>query len=72
MGDPRRRCAGIGDELSWRGEVVNMTELTAEGRVLGPRPSLLAYSSTPGLRIIGEWLVTWKLSRDNKRTIETT
>jgi hypothetical protein len=54
MGDPRRRGGGGEEAPGWRGEVVNMNELTAEGRVLGPRPSLLQYSSTPGLRIIGE------------------
>jgi hypothetical protein len=50
MGESKRR----GEEPGWPGQVVNMNELTPEGRVIGPRPSLLAYSDTPGLRIIGE------------------
>jgi hypothetical protein len=56
----------MGQEAGWRGQVVNMNELTSEGRVIGPRPSLLAYSNTPALRIIGEALYFICLQIPNK------
>lgn len=58
------RFAEVVGSSEVNGEVVNITEATEEG-VLGPKPSLLKYSSTQNLRVIvcgGDGTVGWVLA----------